>query len=210
MKNIETAFVLAPHPDDGEFSCGASIKRLTEEGVKVFYIAFSPCIKSVPEGLPKDILYKELAKATASLGIPQEQVITFDYPVREFPKYRQEILEDLIRLRKVHQPDLVLMPNSQDVHQDHHTIYEEGLRAFKHACLLGYELPWNNLHFSSNFHFKVSKSQLEAKWKAISAYESQSFRSYKSYDFFEGLARVRGTQVASEFAEGFELIRWIA
>ena len=53
------------------------------------------------------------------------------------------------------------------------------------------------------------KKQLDAKWQAISEYKSQGFRNYKSQSFIEGLARVRGTQVGCEFAEAFELIRWI-
>ena len=30
--NVKTALVLAPHTDDGEFSCGGTIKKLTENG----------------------------------------------------------------------------------------------------------------------------------------------------------------------------------
>jgi hypothetical protein len=101
------------------------------------------------------------------------------------------------------------MPNSNDIHQDHKVIYEEGLRAFKHSSLLGYELPWNNITFTSNFHIKINKEELHAKWQAISAYESQDVRAYKSFNFFESLARVRGMQVGSDLAESFELIRWV-
>ena len=43
----------------------------------------------------------------------------------------------------------------------------------------------------------------------MNPYKSQGFRNYKSQSFIEGLARVRGTQVGCEFAEAFELIRWI-
>lgn len=209
MAQIKKALVLAPHPDDGEFGCGASIHRLIKEGIEVHYAAFSPCTISVPKGFEKDTLYKELSKATTQLGIDKSNVHTFDFPVRNFPENRQAILDTLIQLRKTVKPDLILLPNSDDVHQDHQVIHQEGVRAFKHCCLLGYELPWNNLQFTSNFHYRVSQSNLDAKWNAINEYQSQSFRSYKSADFWDGLARVRGTQVGSEFAEAFELIRWI-
>lgn len=209
MTSIKTALVLAPHPDDGEFGCGASIHKLSQKGVEVHYAAFSPCTISVPDGFKKDILYKELEKAATKLGIDESNLHTFDFPVRNFPANRQAILDTLIQLRKRIKPDLVLLPNSDDVHQDHQVIHQEGIRTFKHCCLLGYELPWNNLQFTSNFHYRVSQSNLDAKWNAINEYESQSFRSYKSAEFCEGLARVRGTQVDSEFAEAFELIRWI-
>ena len=37
------------------------------------------------------------------------------------------------------------MPSLNDIHQDHATIAQEGLRAFKGCTILGYELIWNNL-----------------------------------------------------------------
>lgn len=202
--------ILAPHPDDGEFGCGASIKRWADEGATIHYLAFSPCYKSIPKDFDKDVLFTELKNACIHLGVQSENIHTFDYPVREFPKYRQEILEDLIAFRKKFEKvDLVVLPNSTDVHQDHQVIHQEGIRAFKNSSILGYELVWNNLSFTSNYHTKLNSEQLDAKWSAISEYKSQGFRNYKSKSFIEGLARVRGTQIGSEFAEAFELIRWV-
>ena len=200
--------LLAPHPDDPEYACGASIARWSGEN-EIFYAAFSPCKISLPEGFHENTLYEELEASAAILGIPARNIITYDYPVRRFPERRQGILEDMVRLRKKIGPDLVVMPNPDDFHQDHKVISEEGLRAFKHCSLLGYELPWNNLSFTSNFHVTVSKEDLDIKWQAISAYRSQEIRAYKSEEFFTGLARVRGLQAGTEFAEAFEMIRWI-
>lgn len=200
--------LLAPHPDDPEYACGGSIASWSKDN-ELYYAAFSPCKISLPEGFPEDALYREMQASASVLGIPESNIITYNYPVRRFTEHRQDILEELVKLRKRFQPDLVVMPNSNDLHQDHKVIYEEGLRAFKHSSLLGYELPWNNLQFTSNFHVTLSKDELDTKWKSISCYKSQEIRDYKSEDFFTGLARVRGLQVGSEFAEAFELIRWI-
>lgn len=200
--------LLAPHPDDPEYACGASISKWSKDN-ELYYAAFSPCNISLPEGFPGGTLYEELKESAGILGIKPENIFTYDFTVRRFPEFRQDILEEMVKMKKTIQPDLVVMPNSNDIHQDHKVIYEEGLRAFKHASLLGYELPWNNLLFSSNFHIKINSIDLQAKWDAISAYKSQDIRAYKSFDFFEGLARVRGMQVGSELAESFELIRWI-
>lgn len=208
FENIKTALLLAPHPDDGEFGCGGTLKRLREEGVDVYYVAFSPCKKSVPEGFDQDVLYKELKNAVKHLGIDEDKVITLDFEVREFPKYRQEILETLIKIRKDIRPDLVILPNSKDIHQDHHTIHEEGLRAFKHSRLIGYELPWNNFEMTTTFHVKLDRAHIKSKMDAIGEYKSQGFRSYTDEEFFYGLAKVRGIQVNHDYAETFELVRW--
>lgn len=206
--SIKTAIILAPHPDDGEFGCGGTLKKLTAEGVKVYYIAFSPCTKSLPEDFAHKSLYKELEKAVDHLGISQENLITYDFPVREFPANRQDILEILVQLKREINPDLVFLPNSKDIHQDHQTIHNEGLRAFKHCRILGYELPWNNTAFNNNFYVKLDESHLEAKVSAIREYKSQDFRNYKSGELFYSLARVRGTQSNNEYAEAFETIKW--
>jgi LmbE family N-acetylglucosaminyl deacetylase len=206
---IRTALVLAPHHDDGEFGCGATLRRLSDSGVAVWYAAFSPCLASLPEGSAPDRLWKELHRACGHLGIAPERVLTHDFSVRYFPRDRQDILETLIRLRQRVAPDLVLMPSGNDLHQDHHVLHAEGLRAFKHCRLLGYELPWNNLVFRSDFHVRVTEAQLDAKVDAVNAYESQRFRVYSDRDFLKGLARVRGVQVGAPFAEAFEAIRWV-
>ena len=62
MKN--KILILSPHTDDGEFSCGGSIARFIEEGHDVYYVAFTTCEESVPNGL-KNILKNEVKLATA-------------------------------------------------------------------------------------------------------------------------------------------------
>ena len=55
--------ILAPHTDDGELGCGATIDRAIDEGADVYYAAFSVCEQSVPYGFAEDELQKELFKA---------------------------------------------------------------------------------------------------------------------------------------------------
>ena len=199
--------ILAAHPDDAEFSSGASIHKWIKSGADVYYAAFSPCVKSLPEGADENTLFVEMSVGAACLGIKDEQTVRYDYPVREFPNYRQPILEDLILLKKELRPDLVLVPNRDDVHQDHHQLHLEAMRAFKHSTLLGYELPWNNFQNHMNCYIEISSENLAAKVKAIQAYKSQEHRTYIKEDFIRSLARVRGVQAQVEFAEGFEVLR---
>jgi len=123
--------ILAPHTDDGEFGCGGSISKWINEGKKLYYVAFSSAEKSVPKGMSKDILKKEVKEATEILGICSSNLILFDYPVREFPTHRQEILEDMIQLGNKLKPGIVLLPSTADTHQGHQVISQEGFRAFK-------------------------------------------------------------------------------
>ena len=209
MKNISCALVLAPHTDDGEVGCGATLAKLIESGADVYYAAFSICEASVPDGFPRDILATEVKTATQSLGIPPENLIVYRYPVRYFPQHRQEILENLVQLRKQIDPDLVFLPSFDDIHQDHHTIAREGVRAFKHVSTLGYEMPWNNLTFTASTFVHLEERHLTRKIEAINHYHSQKHRNYVTDDFITSLAKVRGTQAGTEYAEAFQAIRWM-
>jgi len=209
LTEYDTVLVLAPHTDDGELGCGGTISKFIEMDKEIYYVAFSICEKSVPEPFPKDILEKEVKKATKVLGIKRDKLIIKKYSVREFPKYRQDILEDLIELRDSIEPDLVFLPSSFDVHQDHKTIFEEGRRAFKNASMLGYEFMWNNFEFNSSCFSVLKKKHVENKIKSLDEYKSQSEKFYSKEKMIKGLANFRGLQISKEFAEAFEVIRWI-
>jgi N-acetylglucosamine malate deacetylase 1 len=205
--NFKRTLVLAPHTDDGEFGCGGTISRLCENGGEVFYAAFSACRQSVLKEFPEDILITEVKSATKELGIPSSNLILFDFEVRTFNFHRQEILEEIIKLKNDIKPDLVFIPSINDIHQDHFIISNEGVRAFKLSTLLSYELPWNNFSFTTSCFFKLSHSNIEAKLKALKCYKSQQHRPYANEDFIKSLAKVRGVQIGSEYAEVFEVIR---
>jgi len=210
INNFKKILVLAPHTGDGELGCGGTIAKLIEEKKQVFYVAFSSAEKSVPKDLPKDILKKEVKKAMRILGLSERNLILFNYEVRNFPKYRQEILEDMIKLNEKIKPDLVLLPSTHDIHQDHQVVSQEGFRAFKSMkiSILGYELPWNNLTFNTEAFAVLKEKHIRKKIRALSCYKSQSGRFYMSKDFMKSLAKIRGAQVNTRYAETFEVIRW--
>lgn len=199
--------ILAPHTDDGELGCGATIAKYIEAGTSISYVAFSTCAQSLPEGFPPDTLSRECKAATEALGI--KDLLFQDFDVRRFPASRQEILEVLVQLNKDLSPDTVFLPARNDVHQDHHVIYEEGLRAFKYSTVLGYELPWNNVEFAPTLFEKLDRRHLTAKQTALQSYRSQAHRRYMKPEFTAALATVRGVQCNATFAEAFEVYRFI-
>lgn len=207
--NFRNVLVLAPHTDDGELGAGGFIAKLIEDGATVTYVAFSTAEESVPEHLPKDILKTEVKLATDKLGIEAENLIILNYQVRKLSYSRQEILEDLIKIRSFSNFDLVLMPSLKDIHQDHTTIAQEGLRAFKNTTILGYELIWNNLSFDTTCFVKLDKRHIVSKYEALQMYQSQRTREYLRKDFIFSLAKTRGVQIGSDYAESFEVVRWV-
>lgn len=191
--------VLAPHTDDEALGCGATIARHISAGDTVHCIAFSTC--------GRDDLKDEARDASRALGSSLE---VLDFPVRRFDEHRQAILDVLIAACERHQPDYVYLPCSTDVHQDHEVIHREGMRAFKHCTVLGYELPWNCRTFTASAFVRVSTDDIDAKAIAVSCYKSQVHRAYVTREAITAQAAFRGLQAGSQFAETFEVLRWIS
>ncbi len=210
---IETwrrVLVLAPHTDDGEFGCGGTMARLVEGGAEVRYVAFSIATRSLPGGFPPDTLAREVREATAELGIPADLLDVHDFDVRTFPERRQDILELLVALWEDWQPEAVFQPSLHDIHQDHRTVAEEGLRAFKRTTILGYEIPWNNFDFAYQWYSALEERHVERKIAALEHYASQQHRRYANPEYVRNLARTHGINVNREFAEVFQVYRVIA
>lgn len=187
----------APHPDDIELGCGASISKWLKEGHEVYAVSLSTRNESK----------NEFDESCRIMGIINYE--RYEFPVRRFNQCRQQILDRLLEIRKRISPDLVIIPSTNDTHQDHQVVRDEGFRAFKRVSLIGYEMPQNNLTFNTTMFVRVSKEDVENKFNCLSCYKSQDGRPYLTKEFIESLARVRGMQAGSEFSEAFEVIRWV-
>ncbi len=209
FKNV---LILSPHTDDAELGCGGTIAKFIHEGKNILWVAFSTAEDSLPDNLPKDILKKEFIEVTKSLGLSADNFLIFDFKVRKLSDYRQEVLEELIKIRKIFAPDLVIGPSLNDFHQDHLVVANEMIRAFKtSSSIICYELPWNHIEFKTQMFIKLSDDFINTKINIMNFYKSQTYikRNYFTKEFIKGLAHTRGAQISSEFAEAFEVIRWI-
>ncbi len=202
--------VLSPHTYDAELACGATISRLIREGHDVFYVAFSACEKSLQEkGLPTDLLLREVKGSTERLGILSENVEVLKFDVRLFLEDRQKILDELIKINRKTEPDVILSPCIHDVHQDHYAVACEVLRAFKRKTIFMYEEPWNNYTFSNQLFVKVNEEDVRRKIDALKAYESQNDRDYMSEEYTRAILRAHGGQISEQYAEVFEVPRMV-
>ena len=210
LTGLERGRGVGPHTDDGEIGGGGTMARLVEAGCEVRYVAFSIATRSLPAGFAPDTLAREVREATAELGIPDSHLTVHDFDVRTFPERRQDILELLVGLWEEWRPDVVFQPSHHDVHQDHQTIAQEGLRAFKRTTILGYEIPWNNFDFSYGAYLALERRHVERKVAAVARYASQQHRRYADEEYIWNLARVHGTNVNRDYAEVFQVYRLVA
>lgn len=205
--NGATILVLAPHTDDGELGAGAAISKWSRTGNAVHYAAFSAC-ETIQTREPKDILRSECAAATKLLGVQPDRLQIYGFEVRHFDRERQGVLDVMVDLNRTLAPDLVLIPSSDDTHQDHSVVSAEARRAFKRTRMLGYEAPWNNFKFETTAFVPVAAEDLERKVAALAQFDTQRDRPYMNRAYQESQLRFRGVQAGVEFAEAFQVLRW--
>ena len=202
--------VLDPHGDDGSVSCYASLSKLVDDSCEIFYVVFSISETSVPKGFPKDIVKYECLEALDVLGIVKHDIM--NYPVRRLPEYRQEILDYLVKLNKQFKPDVVYLPSRFDTHQDHKTICDEGIRAFrKTSSMYGFDMPWNAMNNHIHMFEILEEKHIQKKIDAITCFKSQIKKDNPVLKEHKVRAHAidRGSIIAVEYAEAFEVIREI-
>lgn len=190
---------ISPHVDDAELSCGGFISLLKERGHHVGVVTLSqnyqdPTLKKV--NLLQE--WKESVLVNLKVNFAQG----FDFTTREFYKKQDEILQALYGYDYY---DFVIAPSSKDIHLDHSVVGNCARRVFKNKNLITYTGEWNGNQVK-NYFVKLERKHIESKIRALSCYQSQSFRSYMSPDYIWANARNNGVMAGCEFSEAFEVI----
>ncbi len=193
---------LGAHPDDIEIGCGALIHHISRIS-QVHCVTFSdnqqnPLLKHVVD---------EQYRSMAVLGIPKERATYGPFATRVFPHARQEILEYMLKLRADVEPDIIFVHSRQDVHQDHHTMTEEALRAYRGITLLGYDVVRSSYGFFPHFLVEVDEEDVQAKIKALSQYATYSDKYYFDPELTRSIMVRHGALAERRFAEGFDILR---
>lgn len=197
IRNISQALVLAPHPDDAELGCGATIARLLDADARVTILMLSD--RGEPSWFSEALEAAKLL-AAESQGIAVE---TLHLTVFHFPEERQTLLRQLEHWRDELEPDVVLAPADGDTHQDHETALKEARRAFKGVTLLTYEIMRSTYWFCPRVFVPVSADQVRRKAQSVACYATQRGKRYTAAEAIEGLARNRGAQCDADYAEAF-------
>ena len=196
---------MGAHPDDIELGCGAFIAGMAGQA-KIFCYTFSDNQKN------PDLtnLVVEHPNSMRALGLKKGQFELGQFETRRFPDARQEILEKMIALRREHQPEIVFVHTSQDLHQDHQIITQEAMRAFRGTTVLGFDVLRSSYGFFPHFLAEVSEENVNQKIAALAEYKTYANRYYFSPDIIRATAIRHGALAERPFAEGFDIIRIVA
>jgi len=193
---------LGAHPDDIELGCGALLHHIVKQ-TNVLCVTLSDNQKNPDLQNVKS----EHFDAMAVLGVPKEKIVLGPFMTRVFPDSRQEILEYFLSLRRDFQPDLIFVHSKQDVHQDHLTMTDESLRAFRGITILGFDVVRSSYGFFPHFLVEVTEEDVNKKIEALACYETYRDRYYFNRELTRSIMVRHGALAECPFAEGFDILR---
>jgi N-acetylglucosamine malate deacetylase 1 len=193
---------LGAHPDDIELGCGALLHNLINK-------TDIRCVTLSDNQKNPDLqnVRKEHYESMAVLGVPADRIVLGPFTTRIFPDSRQEILEYFLKLRKDFGPDLIFVHSKQDVHQDHLTMTDEALRAFRGITVLGFDVVRSSYGFFPHFLVEVMEADVNKKIEALACYETYRDRYYFNRELTRAIMVRHGALAECPFAEGFDILR---
>ena len=217
-KNI---LIISPHADDEILGCGGFISKYSKQNYHINVLILTNANKGVPEIYsPEEIntIRKEANMANKLIGT--NKIFFENLPavnLNNYPFYK--ITNIIDKYIKEVNPEIVLIPSGNDIHDDHKLIFKAAkvsMRPNRKSNLkkiLSYEVlsetEWNEegKSFNPNYFVHLKKSDINNKVKAFLKYKSQvkKFLHPRSKEGIINLSRVRGSQVFKEYAEAFKV-----
>ena len=215
--------ILAPHADDEILGCGGFISKYSKQNYNINVLILTNANQGAPELYSiekiKQIRYE--AKISNSF-VGTKKVFFENLPALNLTNYPIYKIANIIskHIIKIN-PEVVLMPSANDIHDDHKIIFKAAkvsMRSNKKNNInkiLSYEVlsetEWNENEqsFSPNYFIKLDKSDINKKVKAFLKYKSQvkKFPHPRSKEAIINLSKVRGSQVFMKYAEAFKVER---
>lgn len=192
--------IVTAHPDDLEFSIGATITQFVKNN-EIYVFTLSNA-KTYNKNFD---LYEEMKQSMNILGIKRFHVDGFE--TNRFKEHNGEIKDYIFQVKEDFQPDLVFCTSPSALHDDHQVVGTACESIFTDISVYAMEDVRGNQRQVINCWNPVTSQELQLKWKALQCYQSQNHRHYHDFKIIESIARQRGMQINTEFAEGFEVIR---
>jgi LmbE family N-acetylglucosaminyl deacetylase len=123
----QSCLVVAPHPDDETFGCGATIARKRARGVDVHVVIVADGRQSPrPEGVSEtgiiELRKAECTEALRRLGVDSSDVVHLDFEDGALPARTADITDALADQIGRFTPSQVLVTSTKDRHPDHSAV----------------------------------------------------------------------------------------
>jgi LmbE family N-acetylglucosaminyl deacetylase len=204
-EQLEEILVLGAHCDDIAIGAGGSLLELcrAHPGLRVVALVFTGGGGQREE--------EERAALDAFCPDAKLELAVLDLPDTRLPTCWQQAKDALRDLRQFTEPDVIFAPAPHDAHQDHSTVGALVPTVFRDHLTLGYEiLKWESDLAQPQVYFPMAAAVLREKIdKLHEHYGSQTDHPWFDRESFTGLARVRGVQCNSRYAEAFHMSKLV-
>ena len=199
LTGVRSLIAVGAHPDDIEIAAGGLLLSLAaaNPGLRVHYVL---CTGSPDRQVE--------ARAAAAAFLPGAE-LTFalhELPDGRLPAHWNTVKEILHEASRAIEPDLLLCPAENDAHQDHRLLAEQAPTVFRDQLVLHYEIPkWDGDLARRNVYVPLADDVARRKVELLHAsFPSQKDRDWWDDEVFLGLARLRGMECRSRYAEAFD------
>lgn len=189
---------LGAHPDDIEIACGGTLLRLgaSVPGLSAEFVLATGDEERLAEARhAAELFLPDCAVSVTSAGLPDGRL----------PAHWTELKEFLEASAQRVSPDLILAPSRHDAHQDHRAVAQLATTVWRDHLVLSYEIPkWDGDLGQPSLYVPLSEDVMREKLTRLAkAYPSQTGRDWFDDEVFTGLARLRGVECRSTYAEAF-------
>ena len=202
---------IGAHFDDVEIGCGGTLAKLVQQGHNVHvYVATCSGYASFDNSPVRSsgVAFAEGVRAAEILGVTLH--------TGEFETFHLEFGDalntEVRRIVDTVHADTVFSLGTWDVHSDHWALARATLHATRHVPRLAcYCCSWytGDRPFHGTLYLDITDT-LEHKLAAIRAYQSEWERAGKRWvEYFTNQARNNGIIVGVQYAECFEIVRWL-
>jgi LmbE family N-acetylglucosaminyl deacetylase len=213
--------IISPHADDEILGCGGFISKYAKQNYQINVLILTNANKGAPEIYPPEEIEKLRKEAEIANNLIGTNRLFFeDLPainLNNYPIYK--ITNIIDKYIKEINPEVILMPSANDIHDDHKIIFKAAkvsMRPNKKSNLkkiLSYEVlsetEWNEdgKSFNPNYFVTLKKADIKKKVNAFLKYKSQvkKFPHPRSKEAIINLSKVRGSQAFVEFAEAYKV-----
>ncbi len=213
--------IIAPHPDDETLGCGGTILKHIANGDEVFWV--------IVTGGKDSIIFEnvDIKQYSDNINYVAEAykfttVIRLELPVVRLDTIPEHSIYDAISsVLKSIKPDIIYIPNLNDVHSDHQIIsrimvsctknfrfpYIKKIYMYETISETDYSASMQNYAFVPNYFVDISE-YLEKKIDIMKLFTTEIMPDPypRSIHAIKGLAAFRGARISVLYAEAFVLL----
>lgn len=221
MRNI---VVISAHPDDEVLGVGGTLLRHKEKGDNIYWLITTNIFEE--QGFSRkriETRQEEIKQVALELGV--KKTFMLNYPTMELST--SSLIKMVPKISEVFheiEPEIIYCLNRSDAHSDHRITFDAVMACTKsfrypfikqvlmYECISETEFAPNlpEKVFIPNYFVDISK-YIQEKIKVMKIYESEigNHPFPRSLKNIEALATYRGASVGVEYAEAFQLIKYI-